>query len=96
MRDADVRTILQAYTGRYGSPIACLQATGEITEHTRAALLERAVTAEANGHDTDADLLRDIAGYVLAVGYRPPVTDWTTRYPHPGGGRHSASPTRNQ
>lgn len=79
MTDADVRTILKAYTGRYGSPIARLQATGEITEHTRAALLERAVTAECNGHDNDADLLRDVAEYVLAVGYRPPVTGWSAR-----------------
>ena len=77
MTDAEVRTATRPYTGRYGSPIARLHATGEIDEHTHPALLDRATCLDADGLHDDADRLRDAAEYVLHVGCRPPVDGWT-------------------
>ncbi|PWG13918.1 hypothetical protein DF268_08615 [Streptomyces sp. V2] len=79
MTDAEVRTALRPYVGRYGSPIACLHRTGEIDEYTRLALLNRAARLDADGLGHDADRLRDVAEYVLDAGCRPPVDGWTER-----------------
>jgi hypothetical protein len=79
MTDAELRTILRSHAGRFGSPIHRLATTGEITEHTHPALLDRLVQLELDGRGYDADLIRDAAEYVLAVGCRPAVAQWTTR-----------------
>ena len=79
MTDAELRTATRPYTGRYGSPINRLHHTGEIGEHTRPALLDRAVRLDNDGRSHDADQLRDAAEYVLHAGCRPPVDGWTRR-----------------
>lgn len=79
MTDAELRDAIRPHTGRFGSPIARLHTTGEITEHTERALLERAHRLDGAGRCRDADLVRDAAEYVLDVGCRPAVEDWTAR-----------------
>lgn len=77
MNDTELRTAIRPHTGRFGSPIARLHATGEITEHTRDALLDQAERLDDKGRHTDADQLRDAAEYALDAGCRPPVTGWS-------------------
>ena len=79
LTDAELRTILRPHTGQFGSPIARLHNTGEITEHTHRALREQAERLDDKGHHADADGLRDAAEYVLDAGCRPAVTHWKTR-----------------
>ncbi|MFC8515512.1 hypothetical protein [Streptomyces sp. NPDC057257] len=80
LTDAKIRETLRPHAGRFGSPIARLCNTGEITEQTHSALRDRAIELELDGRDNDADQLRDAAEYVLDVGCRPPVEGWTTRH----------------
>lgn len=77
MTDAELRTILRPHTGQFGSPIQRLANTGEITEHTHRALREKAEWLDDRSRNSDADLVRDAAEYVLDAGCRPPVTGWT-------------------
>lgn len=79
LTDAELRTILRPHTGQFGSPIARLHGTGEITEHTHRALREQAEWLDDKGHNDAADALRDAAEYVLDAGCRPAITDWKTR-----------------
>lgn len=79
MTDTELRTILSSHTGQFGSPIARLHATGEITEHTHRALTSRAIELDLDGRDEAAAQLRDAAEYVLDAGCRPSVTGWANR-----------------
>lgn len=79
LTDAELRTILRPHTGQFGSPIARLHGTGEISEHTHRALRERAEQLDDKGRNAGADALRDAAEYVLDAGCRPAVAHWNTR-----------------
>lgn len=79
MNDTQLRDAVRPHTGQFGSPIARLHATGEITEHTHRELLEKAERLDDKGRHTDADRLRDAAEYVLDAGCRPAVTGWAAR-----------------
>lgn len=79
MTDAELRTALRPHTGRYGSPIHRLATTGEITEHTHRALLDRIAKLESDNRDHEADQLHDAAEYVLDAGSRPALENWTNR-----------------
>jgi hypothetical protein len=81
LTDAELRNTLRPHTGQFGNPIHRLATTGEITEHTRDALLDRAHQLESDGRHTDADQLRDAAEYVLDAGCRPPVQRWAANRP---------------
>ncbi|MGX1116372.1 hypothetical protein RKD37_001735 [Streptomyces ambofaciens] len=79
LTDTELRNTLRPHTGRFGSPIARLHQTGEITEHTHSDLLNRAHDLELDGRNHEADQLRDAAEYVFDVGCRPAVEEWATR-----------------
>ncbi|WP_370667062.1 hypothetical protein [Streptomyces sp. IBSBF 2507] len=79
LTDTELRNTLRAHTGRFGSPIALLHQTGEITEHTHGDLLKRAHDLDLDGRDHEADQLRDAAEYVLDAGCRPAVEGWAAR-----------------
>lgn len=79
LTETQIRETLRPHTGRYGSPIARLHATGEITEHTLPALRDLASGLLAVDQDEPSAQVEDVAEYVVAVGCRPPVEGWTTR-----------------
>ena len=87
LTDAELRTILRPHLGQFGSPIRRLHNTGEITEHTHSALLERAERLDDNGCGHEADQLRDAAEYVLDAGCRPAVQGWAARRVKGEGGQ---------
>lgn len=79
LTEAQICTTLRPHTGRFGSPIARLHNTGEITEHTVLALRNLASDLLAGDQDEPAAQVEDVVEYVVAVGCRPPVERWGTR-----------------
>lgn len=80
LTDGQAREFARALQERqFGQPVRRFVATGEITEELPKSLAIKMSDALLEDDDEGLERIGDLRSYVEAVGFRPPVTGWSTR-----------------